>query len=433
MVLHVISTQKKNDSALRILSGCFVGTAFEWYDFFIYASAASLVFSKLYFGSGSELTTQLAAFSTFAVGFFARPLGGVVIAHYGDRFGRKNTLVFCLLTMGLATATIGLIPTYESIGIWAPVLLVFLRLVQGVGVGGEWGGAALMAVEKAPQHLRGFYGGFVQIGVPAGLIMANAAFLGVTYFLSDDEFMQWGWRIPFLASILLVVVGILVRLGLEESDLFKKNLKSIDKEKAPIIEALSNHRARIIWSALVYSSTAMMGYVLVAYLLSYGVSVLELDKSVMLSLVLIGSFSWLVSSLLFSYISDRIGRKKLYFIGGVAAIIWAVPFVFLLNTKSYPLMAMATIVFSLPVAATYSPLAALFAELFPTRVRYTASSIGYQLGTIVGGAFVPVIATALQAVTGNSYSLSGYIIVSVMIGLFSLRFIPETAHGSIDY
>ena len=423
----------KARQARRVLAGSFIGTTFEWYDFFIYASAAALVFGPLFFPNVSEFAGQLAAFSTFAVGFIARPLGGVIIGHYGDRIGRKSMLVLCLMSMGLATILIGLLPTYEQIGIWAPILLVLLRVVQGFGIGGEWGGAVLMAVEYAPPNRRGFYGGFVQIGVPAGVILSNLAFLGVVTWVPEEHFMTWGWRIPFLLSAILVIVGLVIRLQIEETPIFAEaQQKAPKQEKVPAMEVLRHHWKRVILGALTFSGTSMLGYVLIAYILSYGVKQLEMPRVTMILLVLMASTVWLVTCLFFAAMSDRLGRRRVYIGGAIVGMLVAFPFFMLMDTRNVWLMSLALILLTLPLAAMYSPLAALFSELFPTRLRYTGSSLGYQLGTVLGGAFVPVIASSLYQAFGTSTAISAYIFCSILVGFIAVQFIPETSQISLD-
>lgn len=423
-----------NIEARKVLAASFIGTTFEWYDFFVYASAAAMVFGPLFFPNVSEFAGTLAAFSTFAVGFIARPLGGVIAGHYGDRIGRKNMLVLCLLSMGVATVLIGLLPTYEQIGIWAPILLVLLRVVQGFGVGGEWGGAVLMAVEHAPPHRRGLYGGFVQIGVPAGVILSNLAFLAVVTWVPEEHFMSWGWRIPFVLSAVLVIVGLVIRVRLEESPAFAKaQAETAPPEHIPVMEVIRTHTRQVILGALTFSGTSMLGYVLIAYIMSYGVTVLGMPHATMIRLVLLASATWLVTSLLFAAWSDRLGRRRVYIAGGIAGLLWAFPFFLLLDTRQPWLMVLAMLVIVFPLSAMYSPLAALFSELFPTRLRYTGSSIGYQLGTLMGGAAVPLVATSLYRATGTSLAVSAYIFASILIGLIAVRWIPETARNALEH
>lgn len=419
--------------ARKVLLASFIGTTFEWYDFFIYASAAALVFAPLFFPDVSDLVGQLAAFSTFAVGFIARPIGGLVVGHFGDRVGRKSMLVFCLLSMGIATVLIGCLPTYHDIGIWAPILLVVLRIFQGIGVGGEWGGAVLMAVEYAPPHRRGLYGGFVQIGTPAGLILANIAFLGALALVPEDQFLVWGWRVPFLLSAILVIIGVVIRLQIEETPIYASaKRRDTSGERLPILEVLKSHWRPVITGGLAHSSTTMIGYVLIAYILSYGVGVLGMANSTMVTLVLVASAVWLLTCLVFAAWSDRLGRRRIYIAGSIAALAWVFPFFLLIDTMNVWLMGVALIGLALALAAMYSPIAALLSELFPTRVRYTGNSLSYQVGTLFGGAFVPVIATSLYHAFGTSMAVSGYMFISVLIGFLAILFVPETSRIDIN-
>ena len=427
------TAREKAAQARQVLAASFIGTTFEWYDFFIYASAAALVLGPLFFPNVSDFAGQLAAFSTFAVGFIARPLGGIVIGHFGDRVGRKKMLVFCLMCMGIATIGIGLLPTYAQIGIWAPILLVALRVFQGIGIGGEWGGAVLMAVEYAPPNRRGLYGGFVQIGTPAGLILANLAFLGVVAWVPEDQFMSWGWRIPFLLSAVLVVIGMVIRLRLEESPVFAAAAAKAPKhEKVPVIEVLRHHWKPVLAGGMTMSSTAMIGYVLIAYMISYGVKNLGMPKSTMITLVLMASTVWLVTCLLFATGSDRWGRRRVYIWGAVGGLLAAFPIFWLVDTKQPLLMGLGLFILAVPLAAMYSPIAAMLSELFPTRLRYTGNSLAYQVGTLAGGAFVPVIATALYEIYGTSMAISAYIFVWICLGLIAVQFVPETSRISLD-
>lgn len=419
--------------ARKVLAASFIGTTFEWYDFFIYASAAALVFGPLFFPNVSDFVGQLAAFSTFAVGFIARPLGGIVIGHFGDRIGRKHMLVFCLLSMGLATIAIGLLPTYEQIGIWAPILLVLLRVLQGIGIGGEWGGAVLMAVEYAPPNRRGLFGGLVQTGTPAGLILANLAFLGVVALVPEEHFLTWGWRIPFVLSAVLVIVGLVIRLQIEETPVFAEaRARAPKQEKVPLVEVLHHHWKGVLAGGLTMSSTAMIGYILIAYILSYGVRQLEVERSTMIGLVLSASAFWFVTCLLFAHASDLFGRRRVYTAGALLGLLWAFPFFWLLDTRDTVLMTIAVLGLVVPLGAMYAPVAAMLSEIFPTRLRYTGNSLAYQVGTLFGGAFVPVIATTLYQVFGTSMAISAYIFTSVSIGLIASRFVPETSQLSLS-
>jgi metabolite-proton symporter len=423
-----LQTPERARQARRVLLASFIGTTFEWYDFFIYASAAALVFGPLFFPNASEFAGTLAAFSTFAVGFFARPLGAVMIGHFGDRVGRKHMLVLCLLMMGLATVFIGLLPTYKQIGVWAPILLVLFRIFQGFGLGGEWGGAVLMAVEYAPPNRRGLYGGFVQIGTPAGLILANLAFLAVVAWVPEQHFLSWGWRIPFLLSALLVVLGLVIRLQLEETPVFvEARSMAPGRERAPLPQVLRSHWRQVLAGGLVLASNAVIGYILIAYVLSYGVAQLGIPRATMIAMVLVASLVWLATCLLFAAWSDRWGRRRVYIWGAIGGLVWAFPLFLLIDTKQPVLMGLSLMVLAVPLAAMYSPIAALLSELFPTRLRYTGNSLSYQFGTVLGGAFVPMIAATLYQVTGTSLAISAYIFVSVVVGLIAIRFVPETS------
>jgi metabolite-proton symporter len=423
----------KAREARKVVAASFIGTTFEWYDFFIYASAAALVFGPLFFPNASEFAGTLAAFGTFAVGFVARPLGGIIVGHFGDRIGRKAMLVFCLLCMGIATIVIGLLPTYEQIGIWAPILLVVMRIFQGIGVGGEWGGAVLMAVEYAPSHRRGLYGGFVQIGTPAGLILANLAFLSVVTFVPEEHFLTWGWRIPFLLSAVLVAVGLIIRLRLEETPVFTEaKAKAPKVQKVPVVQVLQSHWKSVLAGGLAMSAPAMVGYIMIAYLLSYGVSQLGVSRGLMIALVLWSSAVWLVLTLVFAAGSDRFGRRRVYLWGAWSALAMAFPLFWLLDTREPWMMMVGMTLLAIAMSAMYSPIAAMLSELFPTRLRYTGNSMSYQVGTLAGGAFVPIIATTLYQFTGTSAAISAYIIVSVLIGLLAVKFVPETSQDSLQ-
>lgn len=424
---------EKARQARKVVAASFIGTTFEWYDFFIYASAAALVFGPLFFPNVSDFAGTLAAFSTFAVGFLARPLGGVIVGHFGDRIGRKAMLVFCLLCMGIATIVIGLLPTYAQIGIWAPILLVVMRIFQGIGVGGEWGGAVLMAVEYAPPNHRGLYGGFVQIGTPAGLILANLAFLSVVTFVPPEHFMTWGWRVPFLLSSVLVIVGLVIRLRLEETPVFAEAKAKASKtaERVPVAAVLRSHWKSVLAGGLTMSAPAMIGYVMIAYLLSYGVTQLGVSRPLMIGLVLWSSAVWLVLTLVFAAGSDRYGRRRVYLWGAWSGLAMVFPLFWLLDTREPWLMALGMTLLAVSMSAMYSPIAAMLSELFPTRLRYTGNSVSYQVGTLVGGAFVPIIATTLMQLTGTSASISAYMFGSILIGMLAVKFVPETSKTSL--
>jgi metabolite-proton symporter len=410
----------------RVAVASAVGTTIEWYDYFIYSTAAALIFGSQFFSALSPASGTLAAFATLGAGFLARPIGGIVWGHYGDRIGRKRMLVASLLVMGLATVGVGLLPTYDQIGLLAPVLLLVLRLLQGLSAGGEWGGAALMAVEHAPAQQRGRYGSFSQIGVPAGLILAQLVFFGVGNALSDEQFAAWGWRVPFLLSIVLIGVGLYVRLSVEESPVFRALRAERARSTRPIIEVFRERpRALTVASASFIANTAI-GYVFLAYLLSYGTSVLKVSRNLMLVVVIVGSLTWLASIVVAAVWSDRIGRRPVYLVGSVLLVLWSIPFFLLIDTRQVLLMIIAVVVLTIGLGASYGPQSALFAELFEARYRYSGASFSYAVGAVLGGGFAPLIATALQSSTGTSLSVSAYMIVVGLISLVAVWAMPET-------
>jgi metabolite-proton symporter len=415
----------------RVVGASFVGTTIEWYDFFIYGTAAALVFGPQFFPDFSETAGTLAAFSTFAVGFAARPLGAVVMGHFGDRVGRKSMLVLSLTTMGLATFLIGCLPTYEAIGIWAPVLLVLLRFLQGFGVGGEWGAATLMVTEYAPRHRRGLFGAFPAMGTPAGVILSNLVFLAVTASMPDDAFAAWGWRVPFLVSIVLVALGLVIRLRLEETPVFRDAVERLAPPRVPLVEVLRTHPRQVVVGAFALAGNVAFGYVLIAYVLSYGTAQLGVPQSTMLLCVLVAAAAWLVTCLVVAGWSDRIGRRKVYLFGAWSGLLWAFPMFWLIDTAQPLLIALSLVVLSVPLAATFSPLAALFSELFPTAIRYSGNSLAYQLGATIGGGLTPVVAVALYDATGTTLAISAYLAAGLLVGLVAIRFVPETSQRDL--
>ncbi|KNE80873.1 MULTISPECIES: MFS transporter [Streptomyces] len=407
-------------SARRVLLGSFVGTAVEWYDYFIYGMAAALVFGPQFFPQFSPAAGTLASFATYSVGFAARPLGGIVMGHFGDRIGRKSMLVLSLTVMGLATTGIGLLPTYDTIGVWAPVLLVTLRFVQGLGVGGEWGGAVLMAVEHAPAGRRGFYGSFPQMGVPGGLILANLVFLSVSQGLGTAAFTEWGWRIPFLASALLIVVGLVIRVGIQESPEFaavKQDSTDERPARLPIVEVLRNQWRDVLLAGGTFIANNAIGYIFMAYTLAYGTKVLGLSRNTMLVVILIGAATWLVAIAGSAILSDRVGRRRVFVSGSVGLVAAAAVFFPLLDSASTPVLLLAFLLMAVMLGFTYGPQAALFSELFPAKLRYSGSSLGYQLGAILGGGIAPTVATALYGINNQSWPITVYL---VLISSFSL-------------
>jgi len=416
----------------KIAGTSFIGTAIEWYDFFVYGNAAALVFGAKFFPSLSPLAGSLAAFSTFTVGFLARPLGGVFMGHFGDQIGRKSVLVASLMIMGVATFLIGLLPTYAQIGVWAPILLLALRFIQGLGVGGEWGGAVLIAVEHAPSHRRGFYGSFPQMGVPDGIILSNLVFLSLSKLLTREQFDSWGWRVPFLLSSALVAIGLYVRFQLEESPLFKEVAQARGYARIPIAELLHRHWRRVLLASLALIASTTVGYIVLVYVLSYGTTALGMSRNRVILMVLLASVLQLVMIPALSALSDRLGRRRVFMTGAIASAAWAVPFFILLDTRNPWLMLLSLSIAVTFVSAMYGPQGAIAAELFPTSVRYSGASVACQISSILGGGLAPTIAVALFAATGDSLFIAIYVAGACVVSFIAMALAPETCHTSLD-
>ncbi|MDR8411062.1 MHS family MFS transporter [Nonomuraea sp. 3-1Str] len=412
--------------ARRVIVASLVGTSLEWYDFFLYTTAATLVFGKLFFPTFDPLNATLLALTTNAVAFIARPLGGIVFGHFGDRAGRKTVLVVTLLLMGVSTFLIGVLPGYHAVGVAAPVLLAVLRFVQGFGLGGEWGGAVIMSLEHADDRRRGFNASWPQVGVPAGFVLATALLTLLSATMSDAAFLSWGWRIPFLLSGVLVAVGLWVRLKVTESPLFAELEQQGQTARMPLVEVLRTHPR-----ALLSAFTARIGvdvafYTFTVYILVYVTGRLGLPRSVGLNAVLIASALQLGMIPFFGALSDRLGRRPVYLAGVIGAAIWVFVFFPLLDTRSFPLIALAAVVALITHAAMYGPQAAFIAELFSTRLRYSGASMGYQVAGIVGGAIAPIVALKLLDAYGTTLAVSVYVLVALAITAVGLAIAPET-------
>ena len=414
-----METGAQTQSVKKVAAASFIGTTIEWYDFFLYGTAAALVFGELFFPEAEPLVGTLLAFSTYAVGFVARPIGGVVFGHYGDRIGRKSMLVLSLLIMGVATFLIGIMPTYASIGVVAPMLLVVLRFAQGIGVGGEWGGAVLMSVEHAPKGRRGFFGAWPQMGVPAGLLLSTAVFAIVQGVTSEAAFMAWGWRVPFLASILLVGVGLFIRLKLMESPAFQRVKETKTEAPRPIVDVIRKYPREVLVAMGMRVAENGCFYILTVFVLAYGEEELGLAKGTMLTGVIIAAAIGLFTVPLWGALSDRVGRRPLYLAGAVITTLWAFPLFGLIDTESPVLIWLSIVVgINLGHDLMYGPQAAYFSELFGTRVRYSGASLGYQLASVFAGGFAPLVATALLAAGGGSPTLVA--IYMMAMGLISV-------------
>jgi MFS transporter, MHS family, shikimate and dehydroshikimate transport protein len=418
----------ETQSIKKVAAASFIGTSIEWYDFFLYGTAAALVFGELFFPESEPLVGTLLALGTYAVGFAARPIGGIVFGHYGDRIGRKSMLVLSLLIMGIATVLIGCLPTFSSIGILAPILLVVMRFAQGIGVGGEWGGAVLMSVEHAPKGRRGFYGSWPQMGVPAGLLMANAVFWAVQALTSEAVFMSWAWRIPFLASAVLVVVGLFIRLKLMESPAFERVKATKTEAPRPIVDVVRKYPREVLLAMGMRVAENGCFYILTVFVLAYGEEELGLSEGTMLTGVIIAAAIGLVTVPMWGALSDRVGRRPLYMAGAVITTLWAFPLFGLMNTGTPVLIWLSIVVgVNLGHDLMYGPQAAYFSELFGTRVRYSGASLGYQLASVFAGGFAPLIATALLAANGGDPALVAvYMMAMGLISVVATWYASET-------
>jgi metabolite-proton symporter len=418
---------RQPSSARRVIVASLIGTSLEWYDFFLYGSAAALVFNKLFFPTFDPVVGTLLSFATFAVGFVARPVGGVVFGHYGDRIGRKNVLVMTLLLMGVATFLIGVLPTYGAIGIAAPIILVTLRFLQGLGLGGEWGGAVLMALEHGDPRRRGLNASWPQVGVPMGNLLAAAVLGLMTITLSDAAFESWGWRVPFLLSGVLVVVGLWIRLTITESPLFAELEQNQTKARMPILNVLRIYPRALLAAIGARIGTDVAFYTFALFILAYVTGELGLERRTALMAVFVGSACQLALIPLFGALSDRVGRRTVYLAGAVGAAVWVFVFFVLLDTRSTAAIVVAAVVALLFHAAMYGPQAAFIAELFSTRLRYSGASLGYQLAGVFGGALAPIISLTLLDRFGTPHAVSLYVVAALAITVVALAVAPETS------
>lgn len=434
MSAQSISGKKPSLKIAVMASG---SAAVEWYDFFIYGTAAALVFPHLFFPADLPLfVAQIASFSTFAVGFIARPLGGMLFGHFGDIHGRKRALVVSMFVMGVSTTLIGLLPTYKAVGVLAPLLLVALRFIQGLAVGGQWGGAALLAIESAPAGRRGFYGSFVQIGVPLGVVLANSVFLLISTLLPDNAFMAWGWRISFLISVVLIFIGLAIHFGVSEptpATPANAGDQKTPRRRSPITEAARGHWREILLAGGTFVANNTCFYVAITYAVAYGATTVGIDRNLLLAAVMVGSVAMVPALLACGALSDRFGRRDIFLIGAVLSGLWAFA-VFPLIDITSPVAVIAAITIQLLfISLMYGPQAALFAELFPKSVRYSGASLGYQIGAVVGGGFAPIIATALFARYQSSLSISLYLATMCAVSFVSVLLLGRRMQrGMVD-
>ena len=417
------------------------GTSIEWYDFFLYGAAAALVFPTVFFGEVEPATAYILSFLTFAAGFIARPVGGIIFGHFGDRVGRKRTLVMALLLMGVSSTLIGLLPPYAMIGVAAPILLTLLRFAQGLAIGGQWGGAMLLVTESAPDDKRGYYGAYAQAGAPVGVILANLAFIFTSALVSEEFFMTWGWRIPFLVSVILIGISMYIQLNLEDTKAFRE-LENSSKEKqetettipitrSPVLEALRKYPRRILLAAGAFLSVQVTFYILIAFLLAYGVASAEMSRDDMLAAVLIASAIMVPIQFVFSAYSDRHGRRGIFMLGAALTAVWAFAIFPLVDTGNFYLIILAIAGGLVFLAMMYGPQAAFFTELFSTEVRYSGATLGYQIGAILGGAFAPSIA-ALLWTDYDIIWVSVYIAVASLLSLISVYMLTETYQSDLS-
>jgi metabolite-proton symporter len=441
-----VNQEAPERSILKVALTALAGSSIEWYDFFIYGTAAALVFPNLFFPGFGDTGATILSYSTFAVAFIGRPVGGLIFGHFGDKFGRKRALVTALVLMGAGTTAIGLLPGYATIGILAPILLVTLRFLQGICIGGQWGGAVLLATESAPAEKRGFYGSFAQMGVPVAVLISNIIFLIIAATLGDGALVAWAWRIPFLLSVLLIALGLYIQLKLEDTPAFRhlqeyREQHQSEEERreaeeaagSPVWEVLRTYPKEIALAAGAFIAINANFYILITYILDYATAEVGLPQSTVLTAVLISSAAQLIALAGFAALSDVIGRRIPYMAGAVLLGLWSV-FAFwpLVDSGNPGLLVLALVVAQLFLSMMYGPQAAFYSEIFTTKVRYSGASMGYQIGSVFGGALAPIIATALLAATGTSFSVGAYMAVVCAITGVCAFLLSETYGQSMD-
>ncbi|MGV9327133.1 MFS transporter [Streptosporangium sandarakinum] len=422
----------RRQAARRVSWAAFIGTTIEWYDFFLYGTAAALIFNKQFFPAMDPVAGSIAAFGTMTVGFLARPLGGVIFGHFGDRIGRRNTLVVSLMIMGLGTTLIGLLPTYSSIGIWAAVLLVVMRIAQGVGLGGELGGAVVLTMEHAPKGRRGLFGAFPMMGTPAGMLCANLVFLGTSSLLGEESFTAWGWRVPFLLSVVLVGIGLYLRLRIEESPDYANLVERRKPVRLPVAIVLRDHWRQVLHTIGVIVGNSSVAYIFMVYILNYGEAEAGLSRTFLLTCVIGGAAVWLATAPLWAHLGDRHGLRALFSWGSVVLLAGTVAFLPIVNTGNTTLIAVFMVAMGAVLAVTHAPQGTLTAGFFPVAIRYSGTSVAYQLASLLGGGITPLIAASLFAATGTSLSITGYLTAVTVISLVSALVIPRNDAERLD-
>ena len=428
---HHQDDQLRRTQVRRAMVASTVGTAIEWYDFFLYGTAAALVFPQLFFPNASHFAGVLASFATYAVGFAARPVGAAIFGHWGDRIGRKATLISTLMIMGIASVLIGVLPSYATLGALAPVLLVVLRIVQGLGVGGEWGGSVTLAMEWGNPRRRGFVASWPQVGVPIGLLLSTGA-VSLTSHLAGDAFESWAWRIPFLASAVLIGLGLWVRLGVLDSPLFAREKEADRIEKLPTLEVIKRHPKEILLSAMLRMSEQMPFYIFTVFVLEYGTDELGFGKNFLTNSVAAAAALSLIMVPLFGHLSDKIGRKRMYTIGAVFTFAWAIPYFALLNQKDPTLAFIAIFLSLIPHDMQYGPQAALIAETFRTKLRYSGAGLGYQLASVFAGGPAPLLAAYLLHRFDSSLPIALYIMAGAVVTVIATALLPNPVRAAID-